>query len=205
MKIFDISASLYNGMPAFPGDPAPEIKKVLSLPNDPANVSVMSMGTHTGTHVDPPVHFIEGGRTIDRVPLDRLYGKAEVLDLTYVEKAIVADDLTTSRSDILLFKTRNSDLWDRTEFSKDYVYLDESAARWLVDRRVKTIGIDYLSVGSFEGGADVHRILLGGDVVMIEGIDLRGIEPGEYTLACLPLKIRDGDGGPARAILIKDA
>jgi len=121
-----------------------------------------------------------------------------------VKKAITAADLKEAEVDILLLKTKNSELWNYGEFRKDYVYLEESAARWAVDHHLKTLGIDYLSVGSFEAGEGVHQILLGNGVTAIEGLDLRGIEPGKYTLACLPLKIKDGDGAPARAFLIKD-
>ncbi|MCD1295136.1 cyclase [Methanocella sp. CWC-04] len=204
MKIYDISVSYYNGMPVFPGDPPPDIKRILSMPDDPANVSMMCMGTHTGTHVDPPIHFIHGGYTVDDIPLDHLYGKAEVVDLTHIDKVISKDDLRDTRSKIILLKTKNSGLWKSQEFVKDYVYIDESAATWLVDNGVKTVGIDYLSIAGFESGEPVHKILLGGKVTVIEGLNLTDIEPGEYTLACLPLKIQYGDGAPARAILVKE-
>jgi arylformamidase len=206
MRLYDISVPIYNGMPVFPGDPAPDIKKELTLPADPFNVSIMYLGTHTGTHIDPPIHFIENGYTVDRIPLDHLYGKCDVVDLTYVRDAITADDLKKSLHDekILLFKTRNSELWKDPAFRKDYVYLDESAGKWIVENGIKTVGIDYLSVGSFDSGEELHRILLRGEVTAIEGLNLTGIEPGKYTLACLPLKIKDGDGAPARAILIRD-
>jgi arylformamidase len=204
MKIFDISVDLYNGMPAFPGDPAPDIKRILTIPPDNANVSIISMGSHTGTHVDPPLHFIEGGLPLDRIPVDHLYGRAEVIDLAHVETGITADDLKGTKEKILLFKTTNSKLWRYTEFRKDFVYVDESAARWLVDHDVKTMAIDYLSVGSFKGGEAVHRILLGAGITVVEGVDLSGVEPGIYTFACLPLKIRGGDGGPARAFLVRE-
>jgi len=204
MKIFDVSVSIYNGMPAFPGDPVPDIKRMLMKPIDSANVSLMCMGTHTGTHVDPPFHFIEEGYTVDRIPLDHLYGPAEVMDLTHVKEAITGHDLESAWSDILLLKTKNSGLWAHGEFRKDYVYLDESAAEWAAANRINTLGIDYLSVGSFHHGEEVHRRLLGGGVTVIEGLDLREVGAGRYTLACLPLKIKDGDGAPARAFLIKD-
>jgi arylformamidase len=204
MKIYDVSLSLHNGMQSFPGDPPPDIKRILMRPIDAANVSLICMGTHTGTHVDPPFHFIEEGYTVDRIPLDHLYGPAEVLDLTHVKDAVTGDDLKGARSDILLLKTKNSRLWDYGEFRKDFVYLDESAAKWVVEKHVKTLGIDYLSIGSFKAGEEVHRILLGGGVTVIEGLDLREISAGLYTLACLPLKIKDGDGAPARAFLIKE-
>jgi arylformamidase len=204
MKIFDISVELYNGMPAFPGDPAPVVKRILEMPRDAANVSVIDMGTHTGTHVDPPLHFVEGGLPLDRIPLEHLYGDAEVLDLTHVKKAITAGDLERANENILLLKTRNSRLWQFTEFHRDYVYLDRSAAQWLIDNHVWTVAIDYLSIGSFEGGETVHKMLLKNGVTVVEGVNLSAVEPGKYTFACLPIKIKDGDGGPARAILIKE-
>jgi arylformamidase len=203
MKIFDVSVSIYNGMPVFPGDPPPDIKRVLSMPADPFNVSLMCMGTHVGTHVDPPIHYVEGGYTVDRIPPDHLYGPARVIGLPDVD-VVTADDLKGVDAGIILLKTKNSGLWDSGEFHKDYVYLDESAARWLVENKVKTVGIDYLSIGSFEGGEAVHKIILGAGITVIEGLDLRKVEPDRYTLACLPLKIKDGDGAPARAFLIKD-
>jgi arylformamidase len=202
MRIYDVSVSIYNGMPAFPGDPPPDIKRALSMPVDPFNVSLMCMGTHVGTHVDPPIHFIEGGYTVDEIPLDHLYGPACVVGLPGVD-VVTAAELEGVRSDIILLKTRNSGLWDSGEFHTDYVYLDESAARWAIEHKVKTIGIDYLSIGSFEGGEAVHKLLLGSGITVIEGLDLRNVEPGQYTLACLPLKIKGGDGAPARAFLIK--
>jgi arylformamidase len=204
MKVFDISVDLYNGMPSFPGDPEPVIKRFLEMPRDTANVSTISMGTHTGTHVDPPLHFVEGGLPLDKIPLDHLYGDAEVLDLTHIKKAITAADLESATENILLLKTRNSRLWQYTEFHKDYVYLDRSAAQWLIDNHVWTVAIDYLSVGSFEGGEAVHRMLLRNGVTVVEGVNLSAVGPGRYTFACLPIKIKDGDGGPARAILIKE-
>jgi arylformamidase len=204
MKLHDISVGLHNGMQVFPGDPAPDIRRMLSMPKDPANVSMMCMGTHTGTHVDPPVHFVEGGYTVDQIPLDHLYGSAEVVDLTHVKTQIEKEDISHVRSRIILFKTRNSQLWNDQQFRKDYVYLSEDAARWVVEDGVKTVGIDYLSIASPGEGATVHRILLGGGVTIIEGLDLRNINPGKYTLACLPLKIVAGDGAPARAILIEE-
>jgi len=203
MKIHDISVSLSNQMPVYPGDPPLRITREYSVPDAEFNVSYIVTGTHIGTHIDPPFHFIENGYTVDRIPLDHLYGTAEVVDLTQVKAQVTADDLKGVASDMIVLKTRNSALWESSEFSKDYVSLDESAALWAVENHVKTIGIDYLSIGSFEDGAGVHRILLGGGVTVVEGLDLRSIKPGTYTIACLPIKIKDGDGAPARVILIE--
>lgn len=201
MRIHDISVSIYNGMPVFPGDPPPSIRRAMSIP--PFNVSIMCTGTHVGTHVDPPIHYVEGGYTVDMIPLDHLYGPARLIEIPGAE-VVTADHLKGVVEDIILLKTKNSALWDSGEFRRDYVYLDEGAARWAVEHNVKTIGIDYLSIGSFEGGDEVHRILLGAGITIIEGLNLRDIRPGRYTLACLPLKIKDGDGAPARAFLIEE-
>ena len=208
MRIFDISVDLHNGMPVFPGDPAPDIKRVLSMPKDAANVSFLRMGSHTGTHVDPPLHFVENGMPIDKIPLDHLYGKAQVLDLTHVEleHGITAEDLERARptEKILLFKTKNSQLWQYTEFHTNFVYLDESGAKWIVDNQIKTIAIDYLSIASYKSGEAVHKKLLGAEVTIVEGVNLSEVSPGIYTYAGLPVKIKDGDGAPARAILVKE-
>jgi len=209
MKIYDLSVSLSSTMPTYPGDPAVSIEPVLQIAKgDAANVSRLSFGDHSGTHLDPPVHFIPGGKSVDQLDLNVLYGPARVVDLTRVEKAITADDLERAklprRAVRILFKTRNSDLWQRSGFQKDFVAFAWDAAQWIVDRGIKLVGIDYLSAESFGVSEPrTHRILLGAGVVIVEGLNLRNIAPGNYTLACLPLKIKDGDGGPARAILIE--
>ncbi len=204
MKIHDISVSLSVDMPVYPGDPPLQITREHSIPEAEFNVSTLVTGTHIGTHIDPPFHFVEGGYTVDKIPLDHLYGKAEVVDLVHVKTMVTAEDLKGITSDILLLKTRNSEFWGSRTFRKDYVYLDESAALWAVEHKIKTIGIDYLSISSFEDAATVHKILLKNGITVIEGLDLRGIKPGTYTLACLPIKIKDGDGAPARALLIEE-
>ncbi len=209
MKIHDISIPISATMPTYPGDPAVSIEPVLQIAKgDEANVSRLSFGDHSGTHLDPPVHFVPGGKTVDQLDLNVLYGPARVVDLTRVEKAITADDLERARIPQrvtrVLCKTRNSEFWARAGFQKDFVAFAWDAAQWIVDRGIKLVGIDYLSAELFGGSEPkTHRILLGAGVIIVEGIDLRNIAPGNYTLACLPLKIKDGDGGPARAILIE--
>jgi arylformamidase len=209
MKIHDISISISSTMPTYPGDPTVSIEPVLQIAKgDAANVSRLSFGDHSGTHLDPPVHFVPGGKTVDQLDLNVLYGPARVVDLTHVEKAITADDLERAklpkRAVRILVKTRNSDLWDRSGFQKDFVAFAWDAAHWIVDHDIKLIGIDYLSAESFGASEPkTHRILLGAGIIIVEGLDLKNIAPGNYTLACLPLKIKNGDGGPARAILIE--
>jgi arylformamidase len=210
MKIHDISISLSSTMPTYPGDPSVSIEPVLQIAEGyAANVSRLSFGDHSGTHLDPPVHFVPGGKTVDQLDLNVLYGPTRVVDLTDVEQAITADDLERAklpkRAVRILVKTRNSDLWDRSGFQKDFVAFAWDAAQWIVDHGIKLVGIDYLSAESFGvSEPKTHLILLGAGIIIVEGLDLRNIAPGNYTLACLPLKIKNGDGGPARAVLIED-
>lgn len=210
MRIHDISIPISSTMPTYPGDPAVSIEPFLQIAKgDNANVSRLSFGDHSGTHLDPPVHFVPGGKTVDQLDLNVLYGPARVVDMTRVEKAITAQDLQRAklpkRAVRILFKTRNSELWDRSGFQKDFVAFAWDAAQWIVDHGIKLVGIDYLSAESFGASEPkTHRILLGAGVIIVEGLNLRNIAPGDYTLACLPLKIKDGDGGPARAVLIED-
>jgi arylformamidase len=171
---------------------------------DTVNVSELDMGAHTGTHVDAPDHFLADGAGAETLSLDALIGPAEVVDAAV---AAVALDLVTLRdlelpprgTKRILFKTRNSQLWSRDDFTHDFVRLDGEAAAYLVERGVRLLGIDYLSIGD----AEAHRTLLSAGVVCVEGLDLRGIEPGSYELVCLPLKLVGSDGAPARAVLIR--
>ena len=205
MEIFDVSVPIRDGMLHYDGNPPVHVTRVSSLEDgDPANVSELDMGAHSGTHVDAPNHFLADGAGAEALPLGTLIGPAEVVDATGASAAL---DLVTLRalelpprgSERILFKTRNSQLWSRDEFTRDFVRLDGEAAAYLVERGVKLLGIDYLSIGD----AEAHRVLLGAGVVCVEGLDLRGIKPGSYELVCLPLKLVGSDGAPARAVLIR--
>ena len=205
MKIFDISVPIRDGMLHYAGNPPVHVTRVQSISaGDPANLSELDLGTHSATHVDAPVHFLADGTGAEALPLERLIGPAEVVDATTATSAL---DLATVRalelpprgSERILFKTRNSQLWSRDEFTRDFVRLDGEAAAFLLERGVKLLGIDYLSIGD----ADAHRTLLSAGVVCVEGLDLREIEPGSYELICLPLKLVGSDGAPARAVLIR--
>jgi arylformamidase len=209
-RIIDVSLPIGEDLLTWPGDPGVEVEPAKRIAKgDPSNVSLLSMGTHTGTHVDPPVHFIEGTDGIDRVALDVLVGDAIVADLRSAD-SIGPDEL--DRLDLpdgterLLCRTRNSDLWSKlpVEFPDDYVAVTPEGARWLVDRAIRLVGVDFLSVESAGAeGHPVHTTLLGNGTIILEGLDLSDAEPGPYTLACLPLRITDGDGGPVRAALIE--
>jgi arylformamidase len=209
MKIYDISVPILTTMPTYPGDPAVTFEPFKQIgKGSRSNVSRLSLGDHTGTHFDPPLHFIPGGKPVDQLDLNVLCGLARVLDFTRVEREITPRDLERARiprrSARLLFKTRSSELWDRAGFQRDYVGVGWDAAEWLVERGIKLVGVDYLSVETY-GAAEpkTHRTLLGAGVIIVEGLNLHGVPPGKYTFVGLPLKIQGGDGAPGRAILMK--
>jgi arylformamidase len=202
VAIHDISVPIRADMPIYEGNPGVELERASSIADgDPANVSNLSFGVHTGTHVDAPLHFIDGAPGAEGIPLDALVGPAVVVDATGVD-ALGETELEglgiPEGAERVLLKTRNSELWNRDDFTRDFLRLDGSGARYVVGRGIRTIGIDYLSIGDREA----HRELLGAGVVPVEGLDLRKVSPGEYTFVCLPLDVVGSDGGPARAVLI---
>ena len=210
MQVYDVSVPLSANTVTYPGDPGIAIKHWLRMADgDPANVSLINFGLHSGTHVDAPAHFIEGGAKVGTLPLDSLLGEAEVIEVAphidMIDKRFVAANCI-SGSQRVLFKTRNSVFWGDTErgFHEDYVYIDPNAAHWLVESGVKLVGIDYLSVEKFNSDSfPTHLAFLSRGVVIVEGLDLRAVPAGQYELLCLPLKIAggSGDGAPARVIL----
>ncbi len=202
----DVSVPLQNGMVHWPGDPPVEIRRVKELRRgDSSTLSRLSMGSHTGTHLDAPSHFLKNGATLDRIPWEALIGPARVIGIRHPERVTVAElhRSRIRRGERILFKTRNSvRCWKGNSFRPDFVHLDAEAARFLVQRGVRTVGMDYLSVGGYKkDGRDVHRILLGAGIWIIEGLNLSSAAPGRYELVCLPLRIAGGEGAPARALL----
>ena len=207
MKLYDITVPFSTELPVYPGDPAVQIKQVASLAaGDICTVSHLSFGSHTGTHVDPPAHFIAGAATLDELSLDVLIGPARVVDVGEISAIDVAtiDGAKLAGVERVLFKTRNSKLWQAgaLEFEKEFVYLETPAAERLVELGVKLVGIDYLSIEKFNfEQPTTHYALLGNNVVIVEGLNLTDVAAGDYELICLPMKIRNGDGGPARVVL----
>ena len=210
MAIYDVSVALSEATPTYPGDPRIEIDHFLSLDKgDPANVSLIHFGAHSGTHVDAPAHFIAGASRVDSLALETLIGRAQVIEVPPTIDAIGADfidEYCAANTTRILFKTRNSTFWANTQagFRSDYTSLDASGAHKLVELGVKLVGIDYLSVEKFGSNSfETHHKLLANGVVIVEGLDLRQVSAGPYELICLPLKIAagSGDGAPARAIL----
>jgi arylformamidase len=207
MPLLDISVALSHGQVVWPSERPIGIERRRLLEADGANVSELCMSLHSGTHLDPPLHFVAGGKAADQIPLDVLIGPADVVDLPEVSIVTAADlEGKSLPADCrrLLLRTRNSAYWAAgdTRFHEDYVGLSEDAARWIVGRRIGLVGIDYLSVEPFRlPGHPVHRTLLAGQVIILETIDLSAIAPGRYQLYCLPLLIAGADGAPARAVL----
>lgn len=209
-RIYDVTLPIFPGMVKWPDNPDITIDVARSIARgDSANVSDIHLGSHTGTHVDAPVHFIPGARGVDQIPVDVLVGPAAVLGLEDVERVITAERLERvmgqKPSPRLLFKTRNSRQWAAsvTVFDRGFVHLDLSAADWLVRHGVRAVGTDYLSIEGYKvPGAPVHHRLLEAGILIIEGLDLSRVAAGDYDLVCGPLKIRDGDGAPARVLLI---
>lgn len=208
MKIYDVTVAMSNDVPVYEGDPSVDISAANSIKNgDAANVSRLCCGIHTATHVDAPNHFIDGTRRVHELELEKLVGRCQVVE---IDKSAAAVDVKHVKDlenvERILFKTGNSDFWNdySTGFRRDFTYISPAAAQILVEKNVKLVGIDYLSVEKF-GSEDfaTHITLLQKEVVILEGLDLRNVSAGFYELICLPLKIvgGKGDGAPARTIL----
>lgn len=207
MKVIDISRTIQVDMEMYPGDAGPQITNVSGLDEgDSYNISRITLGTHTGTHVDPPLHLIHEGAGIDRLPMNTLVGNARVLDLSSIYRPIEAGDIgPVEAGGIILLKGGPDNSGDSGGSGASCgVYLSAACARYLVDIGIKTIGTDAISIGALDEEYEVHHTLLDAGIVVIEGLEMPDVEAGDYFLVCLPLKIANGDGGPARAVLIKE-
>lgn len=207
MEIYDITVPIRSAMPVYEGDPGVKIEPWSAFAKgDSSNVSMLNFGAHTGTHVDAPAHFIEGARRIDAVSLDVLIGPARVVrvpdDVNEIDPEFI-NHCNLNGVERVLFHTRNSTFWNEG-FRKDFTHLLPEAAQLLVDRGIKLVGTDYLSIEKFHSGHHrTHLTLLSNNVVIVEGLNLSEVPDGDYELICLPLKIAEGsgDGAPARAVL----
>jgi arylformamidase len=208
LPIYDLSLPISAAMVTWPGDPPVRVEPRLRIARgQPANVSELCLGLHTGTHVDPPYHFDDHGMKVDELPLEVLIGRAWVCSLESRLDIEVSDlqGAVPQGTVRLLLKTANSALWHREvqEFTSDFATLTVEAARWIVKQGIQLLGVDYLSLerpGS--AGHPVHHALLRAGVIVVEGLDLSSLEDGWYNLYCLPLKVADGDGAPARAVAV---
>lgn len=205
----DVTLSVRTNMTSWPGDPIVEVldHKEISKCGS-SNVSLLKLGSHTGTHIDAPKHFFNNGNTIDTMPTDVMVGLTRVIGIKDYS-AICVNELISKNirpGQRVLFRTRNSKTrWWKKSFCKDFVFLTLAAAKYLVSRRVKLVGIDALSVGGYNKpeGKIVHQILLNRGIWIVEGLELTGVKPGNYSMLCLPLKVYKGDAAPARVLLKK--
>ncbi|MCI4353139.1 MAG: cyclase family protein [Thermoplasmata archaeon] len=206
-RTYDITADLHPGMAAFPGDPPITVRPTHSFAKgDPYNLSELSMGTHAGTHIDPPRHFLPNGLTADRIDLEAINGPCRVVHIPDSHREVSTGDLKGLLHGVsrVLFRTQNSVHWARDEgFFPDYVGLAPETAEYLAAATFRLVGIDSQSIERDPTGQyPVHHTLLGSGCLILEGLRLAEVPPGEYELRCLPLKLRDGDGAPCRAILV---
>jgi arylformamidase len=210
LKIVDISVSISAGLPVWPGDPQIEIERYrLISDGNNSNDSRIACSVHSGTHVDAPAHFIENGASVEQLPLEILMGPVTVVEL--VEAEIITPELLEAQALApqtrrLLIKTKNSALWADPghQFNPDFVALNSESARWIVNKGIDLVGIDYLSIQMFKDAeAPTHRTLLEAGIVIVEGLDLRKVARGDYQLFCLPIKLAGCEGAPARAVLIE--
>ncbi|MFX1252772.1 MAG: cyclase family protein [Promethearchaeota archaeon] len=208
MLIIDISMGLSEDMIFYPGDPKFQLTRFFSIPKDSVNLSKVEFGVHTGTHVDAPLHFVDKAPNITDFPLTKFYGPASVLDLTDLNygSGISSKHLsrfTINQDDIVLFKTKNS-MSDYKEFKHNFVYLTKEGAQYLVKKKIKAVGIDYLSIEKFDSDEpEIHLTLLNHNVIIFEGLDLSRAKPGRYIFVGFPLKITGAEGAPVRAVLLQ--
>ena len=202
----DVSVTVRHGMPHWPDNPPIVMQRAMEIVRGHAcNLSHLAMGVHTGTHVDAPVHFIHQAAGVDEMPLTATMGPARVIEITD-PREITADELrehSLQAGERVLFRTSNSPrCWQADRFVADFVYVSELAAEYLAQTGVRTVGVDYLSVGGYHAdGAKIHRILLAAGIWIIEGLDLSAVRAGRYEMICLPVKLHGSDGAPARALL----
>jgi arylformamidase len=206
MEWIDVSRPLAPGMPTFEGDPEVRFELAASMADGAlCNVTRLDLGAHSGTHLDAPGHFIPGAPMSEAIDLEALIGPAVVVDATRATAHLTAEDIAAfaipAAETRVLFKTPNSGLWDVDRFSTMFLAIAPDGAVALVDRGTRLVGIDYLSVAPFDDPAPTHRTLLGAGVAVLEGLDLREVEPGAYDLLCLPIRLVGSDGAPARALL----
>lgn len=203
----DLSVPVSNKMVHWPGEPDVSVCKLFDMnKGGPANVTTLSMSAHTGTHIDAPLHFIKNGKDITTFPLDLMIGPARIIEIKHDRfipiEEVKQHDITPNER--VIFKTKNSiSDWAKQEFKRDYIYLSSEAAGYLKEKKVSVVGVDYISIGGKNNGKIVHETLLGNGIWIIEGLYLNGIIPGSYEMICMPVKIKDSDGAPARVIARK--
>ena len=208
MRIIDISMEIHPQMATYKNRPEKRPQHITErrMPQDSANETALHMNLHTGTHLDSPLHMIDGGSNTLALTLERLIAPARVFDLTQVKDGIVREDLEglgINKGDFVLLKTSNS--FDPLCGGEDFVYVKESGARYLAEVGISGVGIDTLGIERAQAGHETHISLLSRDIIILEGLRLADVAPGEYLLIALPVKIRDAEGAPTRAVLVEGA
>ena len=212
-KATDLTHRLREGMPIYPGDPSPSFENYSTLRKDGVNLTKITMGSHTGTHLDAPRHFIQDGIGIDRIPPDKLIGEAYVADLSRkpIGSGITSQDLKRdleekiARDDIVVIYTGCSEHWGDESINRDYTYLTGEAADYLVSKKVRAVGIDFLSVEKFKAPEPVaHKTLLANGIFIIESLSsaLKQFVGERILMICMPIKLQDGDGAPSRVVAV---
>ena len=213
-KIHDITLAMTPRRPVWPGGPKPVMNRVMSIGQDgaPCNVTQLNFGAHTGTHLDAPLHFIKDGNGVEKLDLDVLVGPALLVevgdDVDMVTRETLEELDIPAGTERLLIRSRNSLAWasNPEDFDETFVAISPCGARWLVEQGIKLVGVDYLSVAPFRDdySIETHVILLEAGVIPVEGLNLAEVDPGQYQLACLPIKIEGCDGAPCRTVLIEE-
>lgn len=205
MKIYDISWPLFEGMTTYKDRGVFKCEEPKSWEKDQSRESLITMGSHIGTHIDAPAHFQDKGKTIDQLDLTKLMGPCKVIDLTSVTERITAEDLKKHElAPRVLLKTRNSEFKADDTFNPDFIYVDKTGAKYLVEQGVVCVGIDYLGIETKQPDHETHQQLFEHEIVIIEGLRLKDIEPGTYFLSCMPLELVGAEAAPARAVLIAE-
>lgn len=207
MKFYDISWPLSHLTTEYKNKKTLSFKQAKTFEKDGVRDSIICLGTHSGTHVDAPSHFLKDGKTIDQITLDRLIGRAVVLDFPADIQSISADDLGAyelKANDIVLLRTANSALSATGPFEKNFVFLTASGARYLIEKKINAVGIDYLGIERGDPDHTTHSTLMQADITIIEGLRLAHVNPGTYFMVCLPIALVGLEAAPARAILMAD-
>ncbi len=208
MRIIDISWPISPDMTTYKNNKVVTFERTKNFAKDNVRDSTITLGSHSGTHVDAPAHFLNDGKGVDQIKLEDLIGPARVLDCIAAGESITQDflmqyDTQIKKHDIILLKTVNSILSPVDTFNTTFTYLDVSGARYLANKEVKAVGIDYLGIERNQPGHETHCTLMKSNVAIVEGLRLEHVEPGEYQMYCLPLKIMGLEAAPARAILVR--
>ncbi|MHB1908555.1 MAG: cyclase family protein [Nitrososphaerales archaeon] len=211
-KAVDLSHELTNGMPIYPGDPAPSFERTATIEKNGVNLTRLVLGSHTGTHTDAPIHFVSGAMPLDKIPVKSFIGEALVVDLSKkpIGSGIVSDDLKLvdsqiRKDDIVLLYTGCSKYWGDPKMNSNYTFCTGEVADYLVSKKVRGVGIDFLSIEKFKAEEPiVHKTLLKNGIYIIESLskDLAQFCGTRILLISLPIKLENGDGAPSRTIAV---